>query len=309
LVLTYFFVVKWDELVDAERTLEKHSARYRAWYGKKVTLIIDGFDLLAKSDAGLVAYDDLLDWARFLANKGDITVVFVASEGRAILKAVRASEMPRSTKLRSDLLCVCSTENGAKARLRAVEVHDESDAAGIAFLEKLLLSKSISASEQRELSQLISRLVHEVTGGRPHLLTGAADQVKKGVHYDSTSSSTCYGWLTSRRAPAILQSALYEAHAQLSGAKAAHVSAPPFIAAVSQVLLENGEISRSWVDKIAADVMSLTEADDIEALVDAVLCCNVFAIHPTTRMVTFQSPPMRTLMRNKLAETRSVSLP
>jgi hypothetical protein len=97
--------VKWDELVDAERTLEKHAARYRALYGKKVTLIIDGFDLLAKSDAGLVACDDLLDWARFLANKGDITVVFVASEGRAILKAVRASGKACHEQQSSALTC------------------------------------------------------------------------------------------------------------------------------------------------------------------------------------------------------------
>ena len=64
--------------------LEKQAARYRQKYNKKVVLVLDGVDILAKNKEGEAVYDQLIEWAKAQADTGDICVVFVSSEGAGV---------------------------------------------------------------------------------------------------------------------------------------------------------------------------------------------------------------------------------
>ena len=65
------------------KTLAEQGARYRAKYGRKLTVVIDAFDLLPKSEDGQKAFAALMEWAKQQADNGDVTAVFVSSEGLA----------------------------------------------------------------------------------------------------------------------------------------------------------------------------------------------------------------------------------
>jgi hypothetical protein len=88
------------------------------------------------------------------------------------------------------------------------------------------------------------------------------------------------------------------AEAHFTEAEAAHKQAPEFIEAVSQALVDGGfEIPRGRLRAIAAKVLGGTDdKKHINELAGAVLRTNVFALHPASRTVTFQSRAMRTYL-------------
>jgi hypothetical protein len=80
----------WDQQLSAQLGLAKQAARYRRKYGLKPTLIVDGFDLLAETEEGRQAFIDLMDFAKIQADEGDLTVVFLSSEGLGTQMATSA---------------------------------------------------------------------------------------------------------------------------------------------------------------------------------------------------------------------------
>jgi hypothetical protein len=91
------------------------------------------------------------------------------------------------------------------------------------------------------------------------------------------------------------------AEAHFIEAEAAHQKARKFIREVSQLLAKQGEIPRDSLRPIAAQVLGVTDDNGpIDELVDAVLRTNVFALHPASRTVTFQSRAMRTYLLSTL---------
>jgi hypothetical protein len=81
---------------------EKQAARYRARYGNKVTVVIDAFDLLPKSEEGRKAFGALLEWAKQQADQGDVTAVFVSGEGLGAHLDRRACAVVRLAMPRAD---------------------------------------------------------------------------------------------------------------------------------------------------------------------------------------------------------------
>ena len=61
-----------DAIADAAK-------RFKIQHGVTPVLVLDGVDLLAKSNPA--AFVVLIDGAKFLANKGSLRIVFVGSEG------------------------------------------------------------------------------------------------------------------------------------------------------------------------------------------------------------------------------------
>ena len=54
----------WDPLCSAKMGLLRQAARYHREFGVKATLIIDDFDLLAKTAAGRRVLNRLMDFAK-----------------------------------------------------------------------------------------------------------------------------------------------------------------------------------------------------------------------------------------------------
>lgn len=97
---------------------------------------------------------------------------------------------------------------------------------------------------------------------------------------------------------------MVEARLEHTEAQAAHALAPGFIENVAQALVNNGyEIPCSQLRLIAANVLGVADDKDkkqVDELVDAVLRTSVFALHPASDTVTFQSRAMRTYLMSTL---------
>lgn len=124
--------------------LKSAAEKYRAIHGRVPALFIDGADLIAKNEQDL--FLRMLVHAKDLANEGDLTIVFISSEGSVIPLVQQISGVSRWMKF-----------------FKVVDVPDE---AAVEYLVNNGLSK--------ELSQMFV----EYTGGRCIYLNSS-----KALHY------------------------------------------------------------------------------------------------------------------------------
>src|SRR5579885_3511201 len=79
---------------------------------------------------------------------------------------------------------ICFVDLSAEARMKTIEVRDESDDAAREYMEKVLAKEIQKHPQLRDTVRLV---VTEITGGRPADVHSALVDVRAGTAYDGTS--------------------------------------------------------------------------------------------------------------------------
>ncbi|KYQ88844.1 hypothetical protein DLAC_10646 [Tieghemostelium lacteum] len=131
--------------------IEEAATRYKQQYNRPPVLVIDNINWLALKDSEML--EVLQDFAKNHADKSDLTVVFVSSDGNG----------PRYLRDRSSF---------SRCEKPIMEIGDISENDAIAFLTDDGVDPDIA-----------SIIVKEITGGRFQLLNEAKKNLKKVYHH------------------------------------------------------------------------------------------------------------------------------